>query len=179
MLLASAATLVKPGGLLVYSTCSLETEENDAPIDRFLAIARRLEARTAADGAVPARCWIAAGCACCPSGTAPMARSRHGSGERHDGTHEVAASLALPRRLRRRLRAGVDARGRIHLSAGRRARRSKVPNVIGLSFDVASQRLQQAGFKAQRGEMRYENAAPRMSVLQDDPRQGTTHRWAP
>ncbi len=37
MLLSSAATLVKPGGLLVYSTCSLEFEENDAPVDRFLA----------------------------------------------------------------------------------------------------------------------------------------------
>jgi eukaryotic-like serine/threonine-protein kinase len=51
---------------------------------------------------------------------------------------------------------------------------SKLPNVIGLSFDVASQRLQQAGFKAQRGEMRYENAAPRMSVLQMTPGQGTS-----
>ncbi len=50
---------------------------------------------------------------------------------------------------------------------------AKLPNVVGLSFDVASQRLQQAGFKAQRGEMRYENAAPKMSVLQMTPNEGT------
>lgn len=31
-----AARLVKPGGLLVYSTCSLETEENDAQVEQFL-----------------------------------------------------------------------------------------------------------------------------------------------
>jgi eukaryotic-like serine/threonine-protein kinase len=51
---------------------------------------------------------------------------------------------------------------------------AKLPDVIGLSFDVASQRLQQAGFKAKRGEMRYENAAPAMSVLQMTPTEGTT-----
>jgi len=36
-LLDAAATLVRPGGLLVYSTCSLEPEENDQPVDLFLS----------------------------------------------------------------------------------------------------------------------------------------------
>jgi 16S rRNA (cytosine967-C5)-methyltransferase len=36
-LLAAAARLVRPGGNLVYSTCSLEPEENAAQVDAFLA----------------------------------------------------------------------------------------------------------------------------------------------
>jgi 16S rRNA (cytosine967-C5)-methyltransferase len=36
-LLAHAASLVKPGGVLVYSTCSLEPEEGERQISRFLA----------------------------------------------------------------------------------------------------------------------------------------------
>jgi 16S rRNA (cytosine967-C5)-methyltransferase len=35
-LLEGAATAVAPGGLLVYSTCSLEPEENEEQVDRFL-----------------------------------------------------------------------------------------------------------------------------------------------
>jgi 16S rRNA (cytosine967-C5)-methyltransferase len=36
-ILDSAATLVKPGGRLVYATCSVLPEENDAIVDAFLA----------------------------------------------------------------------------------------------------------------------------------------------
>ena len=35
-LLEGAAPIVKPGGLLVYATCSIEPEENERQVDRFL-----------------------------------------------------------------------------------------------------------------------------------------------
>jgi 16S rRNA (cytosine967-C5)-methyltransferase len=36
-MLRAAAKIVKPDGLLIYSTCSLELEENDAQVDSFLS----------------------------------------------------------------------------------------------------------------------------------------------
>ena len=35
-LLDAASEAVRPGGLLVYATCSLEPEENEEQVDRFL-----------------------------------------------------------------------------------------------------------------------------------------------
>lgn len=38
VILSSASKAVKSGGTLIYSTCSLETEENDGVVDRFLSL---------------------------------------------------------------------------------------------------------------------------------------------
>jgi serine/threonine-protein kinase len=48
----------------------------------------------------------------------------------------------------------------------------KVPNVTGLMYDEAVQRLAQAGFKGEQGEQRYNNSAPKNTVLEQSPPPG-------
>lgn len=53
-ILRSASAIVKPGGLLVYSTCSLETEENDTQVERFLTEHKNWQLEPPPEGSVPA-----------------------------------------------------------------------------------------------------------------------------
>jgi 16S rRNA (cytosine967-C5)-methyltransferase len=53
-ILRSAAALVRPGGLLVYATCSLEPEENDAQVEQFLKESPEFSLEPPPAGAVPA-----------------------------------------------------------------------------------------------------------------------------
>jgi 16S rRNA (cytosine967-C5)-methyltransferase len=52
-ILRAAATAVRSGGLLIYSTCSLETEENDAQIESFLSDNPGWRLEPPPEGAVP------------------------------------------------------------------------------------------------------------------------------
>ena len=63
-LLAAAAQCVKPGGCLVYSTCSIEDEENGGQVDWFLDEMRDFEL-VSADGILPKRVLDARGCMFC------------------------------------------------------------------------------------------------------------------
>ena len=57
--------------------------------------------------------------------------------------------------------------------AGMVPRDVKVPNVTGLIYDDAVQRLVQAGFHGEKGEQRYDNSAPKLTVLEQTPPPGS------
>ena len=53
-IIRAAATAVRPGGLLIYSTCSLEVEENDAQVESFLSDNPGWRLEPPPEGVVPA-----------------------------------------------------------------------------------------------------------------------------
>ena len=53
-ILRAASTIVAVGGFLIYSTCSLEVEENDAQVERFLSDHPNWRLEPPSEGAVPA-----------------------------------------------------------------------------------------------------------------------------
>jgi 16S rRNA (cytosine967-C5)-methyltransferase len=69
-LLESVARVVRPGGLLVYATCSLEPEENEEQVAHFLT--RHPEFRRDPSRTVPAECLS-------PEGDLVLLPHRHGT----------------------------------------------------------------------------------------------------
>jgi 16S rRNA (cytosine967-C5)-methyltransferase len=68
-ILDAAASLVRPGGVLVYATCSLEPEENESVVSQFLSEQSGFALDPPTEFFVP----------CEPSGVLRLTPSRHGT----------------------------------------------------------------------------------------------------
>jgi len=53
---------------------------------------------------------------------------------------------------------------------------AKMPNVVGLMYSDAAQRIEKAGFQAVQGESRFHPRAPEGTVLQQDPPAGSSQK---